>query len=262
MNLATGLSARDNSRDSLKSGLSQFFLGIADKHPMRVSNSLFLIVCLSITVGLLAGYNEFSNFFNQGKEYQVQVRQLRQQVEKEEFRNTLLRNQLTDFKQSVAVALPPNSALKSQVANYELKNFASGLRVPASESQLDLSGIIFEKGKKLFSEQKYDKSIKEFRKVVEDYPLSRYKVESHFFIAEAFFLQKDYKSSLDLIDQMVQQYPDNDLTGFVMLRMGQISELNNRLEEASEIYKTVQLSFKNDQLKAQARKLSEGVQVE
>lgn len=229
---------------------------------MRVSNSLFLIICLSITVGLLLGYNEFTNHFNQGKEFQVQVHHLRQRIEKEEFKNALLRNQLSDFQQSVAAVLPANSVMRGQVANYELRNFASGLRVPASESQMDLSGVLFEKGKKLFKEQKYEKSIKEFRRVLEEYPLSRYKVESHFFMAEAFFLQKDYKSSLDLIDQMVQQYPDNDLTGFVMLRMGQISELNNRLEEASEVYKTVQASFKNDQLRAQAHKLSEGLQVE
>lgn len=229
---------------------------------MRVPNSLFLIICLSITVGLQWGYNEFANYFNQGKEYQVQVRQLQHRVEKEEFKNALLRNQLTDFQQTVATVLPPNSALRTQVANYELRNFASGLRVPASESQLDLSGVVFEKGKKLFKEQKYEKSIKEFRRVLDEYPLSRYKVESHFFMAEAFFLQKDYKSSLDLIDQMIQQYPDNDLTGFVMLRMGQISELNNRMEEASEIYKTVQLNFKNEQLRAQAHKLVEGIQVE
>ena len=243
--------------------LSQFFRGIADKHPMkRVSNSLFVIVCLSITVGLLWGYNEFTNYFNQGKEYQVQVHQLRKQVEREEFKNALLQNQLTDFKQSVAAVLPPNSEIKNDIASYEMKNFASALRVPASEAQIDLSGVIFEKGKKLFKEQKYEKAIKEFRKVLDEYPLSRYKVESHFFMAEGYFLQKDYKNSLDLIDQMLQQYPDNDLTGFVMLRMGQISELNNRLEEASEVYKTVQTHFKNDQLRAQARKLSEGIQVE
>jgi TolA-binding protein len=213
-------------------------------------------------VGLLLGYNEFTNYFNQGKEYQLEVHQLHQRIEKEEFKNALLQNQLIDFKESVAVILPANSEIKNQIANYELKNFASSLRMPASEAQMDLSGILFEKGKKLFKEQKYEKSIREFRKVLDEFPLSRYKVESHFFMAEAFFLQKDYKNSLDLIDQMLVQYPDNDLTGFVMLRMGQISELNNRLEEASEVYKTVQNHFKNDQLRAQAHKLSEGLQVE
>ncbi|MBC7371457.1 MAG: outer membrane protein assembly factor BamD [Bdellovibrionaceae bacterium] len=229
---------------------------------MRAANSLFLIVCLSITVALLWSYNEFNAYFSQGKEYQVQVHQLEKKLEKEEFRNALLRNQLVDFQQSVAAVLPPNSQIKNDVANYDLKNFSSSLREPASVAQIDLSGTLFEKGKKLFKEQKYEKSIKEFRKVLEDYPLSRYKTESHFFMAEAYFLQKDYKSSLDLIDQMVVQYPDNDLTGFIMLRMGQISELNNRLEEASEIYKTVEVHFKNDQLRRQASSLNKTLQVE
>jgi TolA-binding protein len=213
-------------------------------------------------VGLLWGYNEFNSYFNQGKEYQIQVQQLEEKLEKEEFRNVLLRNQLVDFQQSVAAVLPPNSQIKNELATYELKNFASGLRTPASISQIDLSGVIFEKGKKLFKEQKYEKSIKEFRKLLEEYPLSRFKTESHFFMAEAYFLQKDYKSSLDLIDQMVVQYPDNDLTGFIMLRMGQISELNNRVEEASEVYKTVQSHFKNEQLRQQANVLINGLQVE
>lgn len=228
----------------------------------RVSNSLFAIVCLSITVGLLLGYNEFTSYFSQGKEFQVQVQQLKKRVEREEFKYALLQNQLADFKQSVAAVLPPNSAIRNEVAGYEVRNFASALRVPASEVQIDLSGVHFEKGKKLFKEQKYEKAIKEFRRVLDEFPLSRFKVESHFFIAEAYFLQKDYKNSLDMIDQMLQQYPDNDLTGFVMLRMGQISELNNRLEEASEVYKTVESHFNNEQLKNQAHKLSEGIQVE
>ncbi|MBK9322555.1 MAG: outer membrane protein assembly factor BamD [Bdellovibrionaceae bacterium] len=229
---------------------------------MRSSSSLFLIVCLSITVGLLWGYGEFTAYFNQGKEYQIQVRQLEKKLEREEFNYALLRNQLVDFQQSVAVILPPNSQIRNDVASYELKNFSGSLRVPASIAQLDLSGLFFEKGKKFFKEQKYEKAIKEFRKVLDEYPLSRYKIESHFFIAESYFLQKDYKNSLDLVDQMLVQYPDNDLTGFVMLRMGQISELNNRLEEASEIYKTVQSNFKSEQLRRQAQSLITDLQVE
>jgi TolA-binding protein len=160
---------------------------------MRSSSSLFLIVCLSITVGLLWGYGEFTAYFNQGKEYQIQVRQLEKKLEREEFNYALLRNQLVDFQQSVAVILPPNSQIRNDVASYELKNFSGSLRVPASIAQLDLSGLFFEKGKKFFKEQKYEKAIKEFRKVLDEYPLSRYKIESHFFIAESYFLQKDCK---------------------------------------------------------------------
>jgi TolA-binding protein len=229
---------------------------------MKVANSLYLIVCLSITVGLLAGYNEFTNYFNQGKDHQVRVRQLEKEVAQIQFHNALLQNQLTDFQRSVAAVLPPDSKISEDVAQYRLKNFSTALRVPASESEMDLSGVVFEKAKKLFKDAKYEKAIREFNKIINEYPLSSYKVESHFFVAESYFLQKDYKSSLDIINQMVQQFPDHPLTGFIMLRMGQISELNNRLEEAGAVYKTVQLHFKNADLRAQAGKLAEGIQVE
>ncbi|MBV2169181.1 MAG: hypothetical protein KUL82_10795, partial [Bdellovibrio sp.] len=74
------------------------------------------------------------------------------------------------------------------------------------------------------------------------------------------FLKKDFRSSLSEIDTMVTQYPQHDLTGFILLRMGQISELNNQTEEASEIYKTVFKNFKNEDLKKQAKKLAQSVE--
>jgi TolA-binding protein len=226
---------------------------------MRIANSLYLIVCLSITVLMLVGYNEFTNYFNQGKDYQAQVKILEHELEKVQFKNALLQHQLIDFQESVAAVLPANSKISNDVANYRLKNFATGLRAPASESEIDLSGIVFEKGKKLFNEAKYERALKEFQKINEEYPLSSYKVESDFFTAESYFLQKDYKSSLDVINKMVQQYPDHPLTGFIMLRMGQISELNNRPEEAGAVYKTVQAHFKDSFLKSQAAKLAAGL---
>ncbi|RYZ82235.1 MAG: hypothetical protein EOP04_22435 [Proteobacteria bacterium] len=39
-------------------------------------------------------------------------------------------------------------------------------------------------------------------------------------------------------------------------------QLNNRLEEAAEIYKTVEVHFKNDQLRKQAASLNKTLQVE
>ncbi|MNT14759.1 hypothetical protein D3C72_1497750 [compost metagenome] len=79
-------------------------------------------------------------------------------------------------------------------------------------------------------------------------------------MAESYFLKRDFRESLTQIDEMVSQYPDNDLTGYILLRMGQISEMNSQTEEASEIYKTVLKSFKNNDLKTQAKRLAQGVE--
>nr|BFD63091.1 hypothetical protein BdHM001_17720 [Bdellovibrio sp. HM001] len=205
----------------------------------------------------MGGYAVLVGHFNGHEEYQMRLANLQKQVEKEKFNNSLLSYQLKDFQQTVAQVLPDNKTLQ---AKYELKNLAAVVRAPASEDSLDLSGALYEKGKRYFNGQEYDRAIREFNKLIETYPLSQHNVEARFFIAESYFLKKDYRSSLGQIDEMVTQYPQHDLTGFILLRMGQISEMNSQTEEAAEIYKTVAKNFKNENLKKQARKLAQSVE--
>lgn len=224
---------------------------------MKNLNSLYAVFFLSMTVVAVGAYATFVGYFNGHEQYELRLADLRKQVEKEKFNNALLSYQLKDFQQTVAQVLPDDKKLQ---ANYELRNLASVVRSPASDDSIDLSPVLFEKAKKFFNNKDYDKAIQEFNALLNKYPLSQHGVEAHFFIAESYFLKKDFRSSLSEIDQMVTQYPQHDLTGFILLRMGQISEYNNQTEEASEIYKTVSKNFKNEDLKKQARKLAQSVE--
>lgn len=218
-----------------------------------------MIFCLSLTVGLIGVFAYFVQYFNNGKQYQARVAQLQRSIEQQQLNNVKLTYQLYDFQQTVAQFLPENKALQAKL---DQKNLASAIRLPASEEKLDLSSVVFERGKKFFAEKDYDKAIKEFRKVSEEYPLSAFNVESRFLTAESYFLKRDYKSSLQIVDEMVTLYPDNDLTGYILLRMGQISEINNQYDEASEIYRTVLKNFKNEKLKTQAKNLAKNLDYE
>ncbi|MEN0059576.1 MAG: outer membrane protein assembly factor BamD [Bdellovibrio sp.] len=223
----------------------------------RSQNSLFIAVCLSITIGLVSVYAVFVGHFNGHQQYEARLSQLQKQVEKERFNTALLNYQLKDFQQTVAQVLPDEKKLQ---AHYEMRNLASVVRVPASVEEIDLSAVLYERAKKSFNKQDYEKSIAEFYRLLNQYPVSQYSVEARFFIAESYFLRKDYRNSLNEIDQMVTQYPQHDLTGFILLRMGQISELNSQSEEASEIYKTVLKNFKNPELRQQAQKLAKSIE--
>lgn len=223
---------------------------------MKNQNSLFVIFCLCLTVGVLGTYAIFVGYFDGHEQYELRLAQMQKQVDQEKFSNSLLSYQIKDFQQSVAQILPEQKKLQ---ASYELRNLAAVVRVPASDEGLDLSAAMYERGKKLFNNRQYDKAIPEFYRLIERYPLSSHSVEARFFIAESYFLKSDFRSSLSEIDQMITNYPQHDLTGFILLRMGQISELNNQNEEASEIYNMVFNNFKNEDLKKQAKKLAQSI---
>lgn len=224
---------------------------------MKNQNSLFIVFCLSLTVGVLGVYALFVGHFDGSRQYEMRLAHLQKQVENEKFNNVLLTYQIKDFQQSVAQLLPGSKELQ---AKYELRNLASVVRVPASDEGVELSAVVYEKGKRYFNNGDYDKAIQEFYRLLEKYPLSQYAIEARFFIAESYFLKNDFRNSLTEIDQMVTHFPQHDLTGFILLRMGQISELNNQSEEASEIYNAVLNNFKNEDLKKQAKKLAQSVE--
>ena len=224
---------------------------------MKNQNAFFLTFCLSLTVALVAVYAVFVGYFNGHEQYEARLAQLEKQVEKERFTNSMLSYQIKDFQQTVAQVLPDNKKLQ---AHYEMKNLASVVRTPASEDAVDLSGVMFAKGKRYFNGAEYDKAIREFTQLVQKYPLSAHGVEARFLVAESFFLKKDFRSTISEVDEMVTQFPQHELTGFILLRMGQISELNNQSDEALEIYKTVAKNFKNEELRKQARKLAQSVE--
>jgi TolA-binding protein len=229
----------------------------ADKVGMKNQNSVFVAFALSLTAALMFVYSAFVGYFNGHAVYEAQIDHLQENLEREKLRASLLTYQIKDFQQTVAQVLPAEKSLKNQ---YALKNLSQVVRSPASDEKLNLSGALFERGKSQFNERKYQQAVASFSQLLEKYPLSSHVVEARFFIAESFFLQKDYRSSLEMIDQMVTLYPQHDLTGFILLRMGQISEINNQSREAAEIYKTVQSNFSNVDLQKQARGLASHVE--
>lgn len=211
--------------------------------------SFFVIFCLVLSLGIFQAYSLFKDYFSDSKDLQKEVAKLKIANEREELKLALERDRLRDFQMEVAKALPGES--------FQQKNILSQLRVPASESAMDLSGVMMEKGRQLFREGKYLDAVHVFKETIETYPTSGNAVVAHFLIAESYFLAARYPECLSMIDTMMTQYPTNDLTGFIMLRMGQILEGRNQPESAQEVYQKVVKNFSsNKDLVAQAKLLA------
>ena len=225
---------------------------------MRSWNHVFFIFCLSLTTGILWAFMEFNSYFNSGWESKKEAQILQEKLEDSELRVTLLQHQMMDLEQTVAAAIPAQKLEKNEL----YRDLGLNLRAPASVEPLDFSSVLLEKGKKYFSNGKYETAGKEFEKLKNQFPSSAYQIQARFFLAESLYLQRDFKKCTEVIDEMVLQYPDHELTGFILLRLGQISEHNNQIEEAQEIYRTVATHFQQKPLKDQALLLLKSLEIE
>lgn len=218
-------------------------------------NSLFLIVCLSVTFLMMEFYGLVNHHYNGLSESQSRVEQLESEVKSARVERDLLYFQLEDFRQEVARYFPEKKWDTDQQNQFLAQNFSAKLRAPASAQELDFSPAWLEKGKKQFRDKNYTVAIATFQKLIERFPASTGSLEAQFLIVESYYMLQQYQACLTEAEKLIDLYPENEMTGWAMLRMGQIYQERHRGEEASEIFRTVIRSFQNVNLIKQAKLL-------
>jgi tetratricopeptide (TPR) repeat protein len=228
--------------------ITYFFLEFCRKNIVRNQNFIFVTFCLVLTLGMLQFRHVLNETYGEERALRSQLSETEVLVEKEKMKAIVYQNQLID--------------MQSQVASLELpdkvqgKEWIQALRVPASVDKLELSSVAFAEGTKAFNGENYANSSKLFRELIEKYPASAKVIEARFLLVESYFRLNRLSECLDQIDEMINHYPDNKLTGYVMLRMGQIFGSKNQPEKMGEVYRMVIKNFSHEKaLVAQAEEL-------
>jgi TolA-binding protein len=211
---------------------------------MRQSSWAFITFILVLTIGLVQMNNVFHEFYSDSKDLRQELNLKQAQVEREKLKWAMLNNQLEDFKTSVAQVIPNYEKAANFEQKYALGKLTASIRNPASVEPIDLSNQLLAKGKEEFSKQEFSKATETFKEVISRYPASVNAVESQFLLAESYFLNNKLDPCLDVIHLMMVQYPDQEMTGYIMLRMGLIYQGRKQNAEAMEVYKTVISNFK------------------
>lgn len=207
----------------------------------------------------MQGYFAFQNYFSPQKDQLKQISQLKGELERQHLKVAELESQVVDFQQEVAAQLPALENLPGNPKNFQIRNLASVTQKPLEA--FEMSGPLSEKARAEFRKQDFVASSKTFKAITEKFPTSPQVVEAYFFWAESLFLSNKPQECLDVIEQMLVQYPQHELTGFILLRMGQIFQSRNRGDEAKEVYRSVAKSFSaNAELKKQAEQMEKTVQ--
>ncbi len=221
-----------------------------------------LVFCLVLVVGYLEMYRAFQFYFSGTEKLKVQVKELKEKAKIDELNLALSKFQFEDFRQEIATHLPSvDKKMKSQEDTFTARNIASIAQIPTEKIKIERAASLFEKGKKFFREKNFDRSNKIFSSLLKKYPESLHSVESYFFLVEGLFQLREFEDCALSVETMMTHYPENELTGFSLLRLGKVYEGQERLEDAAEVYRTIRHNYSNNELKTQAEIFLKAIQL-
>jgi len=221
----------------------------------------FLSFILVLTLGWMQFYSSARQTFNGVSELEQKVALLKKASDQREMEIALDREQFLEFRQNVAALMP--EILKEKglgIEGYPYRNLASTVsRKEAMEVKKTIAKTLFERGKSYFRDKEYAKAVKIFKQVTTRFGFSPYVAESYFLMAEAHFQENELEDCILVIQQMVELLPQHELTGFALIRLGRIYEVQNRMEEAVDIYRTVMRSYPQRDVASQAKSSLRGL---
>ena len=200
-------------------------------------NWIFINFSWALIVGLIWSYGVFKSHFAASPDATFHAEHIKNELASLQKENAKLAYQFEDFRQNAALHWP-----EARKKDY---------RWPASIT-VDLSTSLYEKGRRHFQEKKWDDALLVFEKLLKEFPYSKWVTEAQYYICETEFQVRDFKATADCVSQMVEMFPESELTGFQMMRLAQVHEMNGQVDEASEIYQIIQSQFDEPILKRQS----------
>lgn len=214
--------------------------------------SAFLVFILTLLSGFLALNGYVRSAFTPVGPLNKQIASLKEQTREARFRQQLAQDQLRDFQAQVATVLPSALKGKSVEEGYPLRQLASVVS-RGDALNIERASSAFEKAKAQFRERHFEDTEALLEDLIERHPESTHVIEAHFLLAESQYQMGENEKAVGTIETMISLFPESELTGFSLLRLGKIFEKQDRLEDASDIYKAVLQNFPQPEITAQAK---------
>jgi TolA-binding protein len=196
----------------------------------------FVAFGLTLTFGFFQLFTILQDHYSGFDEVRSELARLKEVHENDQLKLALAKHEQEKFHQHLATLLPDK--IHDIRTPYAVRQIASLVQVQ-EPLQFDTSERIFERGKNAFSEKKYEMAKREFSDLIEKFPSSPHLIEAYFLLAESAYLIGNSGDCLEAIDVMLTLFPESELTGFALLRMGRMMEERHLAKDAEQIYRTV-----------------------
>ena len=215
-------------------------------------NSWFLVFILILFSGFLSFHGYLREQFAPSKNLRKQIAVLEEEKHRAELRSQLAYDQLAEFKSQVAVILPKADLQTPNESNYPLRQLASVVAA-GNPLVIERASSAFEKAKSEFRDKHFEDTSALLQDLIERHPESTHVIEAHFLLAESQYQMGENEKAVGTIETMISLFPESELTGFSLLRLGKIFEKEERLEDAADIYRSVLNNFQQTEITTQAR---------
>jgi len=221
----------------------------------------FVSFSLVLTVMWMQIYAKSREAYNGLTEAKLEIHHLREELQAQDVEASLQAEHFLEFRQHVATLMPDVVKERGMgEEGYPLRSLASTLTKPqADQLRKTLAKTIFEKGKEHFRKREFAQATRAFKQLIAKFGFSPHINEAYFLMAEGYFQTEELEECVAVIQQMIELFPSHELTGFAMVRLGRVYEIQNRNEEAVDIYKTVLRSFPQRDVASQAKSSLRGM---
>ncbi len=202
---------------------------------------------------MMLGINAvFQDHFSESKVLQKQWAYLIDDNHRQQLELELQEIEIQEFRIEVAKVLPQFGNAPEDYAGRQLASVVSG----ATNTKLSqsFSKMLLKSAKKDYAAKKYEAANKKFAKFIDKYPHSARIPEVYLMLIEMEYAMTNYEKSIEYISHLVSSYPANEVTGYAMFVLGDIMQKQERYEDASDLYRTIQEAFPLAQIKKRARK--------
>ena len=202
-------------------------------------------------VFLLSMNTMFLIHFSKTEGLEKEVAYLTVENEKAYMEMELQEIEMQEFKVEVAAVLPQYDNSPKHYQGRQLASVLGGYVNPRIDE--GLSKILLQSAKNEYNEKNFIKAKTKLIKYISKYPHSAHLPESYLMLINIEFKDKNYEKTITHIDHLISAYPANELTAHAMLVLGTIMERQERIEEASELYRTIIDAFNIKQIQKKAR---------
>ena len=221
-----------------------------------MNKSAITFTSLAITFVALLFLGEVRGKLNGAKENAELAEFWKSKVAREQLKKLIVKGQFADFKQDIALLLPEkikNNKVKQE--KQKLRDLASVIPHEGThEITLGYSASrLLAEGKEKVKKREYKEGILKLNKLIEKFPDSPHVVEAHYLIIESYSQQDLNNNVIEWVDKMVELFPENRLTGYALLKVGGLYEMDGRHDDAVRIYKTIVAVYNDKKLVAQAQ---------